>query len=118
MNADLLKLGHSIRDLDNPEADFYLTDLYSIIVTAERTSAMYRAVNPRDSQWDTTSMLLASMLEHMTMRAWVEGEKKGKKPERITRPGVEDKKTASTERRKADTMTIDEIDAWMSSRRA
>ena len=118
MNADLLKIGHSIRDLDDPEMDFNLSDLYSLIVTADRTSAIYRVMHPRDSQWDTSSMLLASIMEHMMMQAWVSGGKKGKKPERIERPGVENKKTANAEQRKTDAVSIDEIDAWMASRRA
>ena len=118
MNADLLKIGHSIRDLDDPDVDFNLSDLYSLIVTADRNSAMYRTVHPRDSQWDTSSMLLASMLEHMMMQAWVAGEKKGKRPERIPRPGVEDKK-AAVERRTTDKpVSIAELDAWMASRQA
>lgn len=118
MNADLLRIGHSIRDLDDPDVNFYLTDLYSLIVTADRSSAMYRTVHPRDSQWDTSSMLLASIMEHMMMQAWVAGEKKGKKPERIERPGVENKKTANAERRKTDAVSIEDLDKWMASRRA
>ena len=119
VNADLMRIGHRVRDLEDPESSgLTLIDVYALIVTADRNSAMCRTVHPRDSQWDTSSMLLASMLEHMLEKTWVEGGKKGKRPERIPRPGVEDKK-AAVERRTTDKpVSIEELDAWMASRQA
>ena len=113
MNYDLMGVGHRLRDLDDPEARLTLGDLLDLASFADPSMAIYRVLNP-DWEWDLTNQLLAYLIDHEQMVAWVEGGKKGPRPKPIPRPGVTDKheKKYRTEKRS----TRAEIDAYLASR--
>lgn len=77
-----------------------------------KTSALYRAQNPKDWMWDLDSMLLASAVDELRWLHWAKTKDAGKatnpQPEPTIRPGVEPKKPA--EMRVGDAMSSDEFD--------
>ena len=113
LNHDLVRVGHRLRDLEDPRSGLTLGDLLDLVTYSDPSSAVYRALNP-EWEWDLTNQLLAYLIDHQQMMAWAEGGKKGPRPKPIPRPGVSDKheKKYRTEKRS----TREEIDAYLASR--
>ena len=104
-----------LRWLDDPGQDFTLGDLSDFVQHASPDMAIYRALNPEESQWGIAEHLLASMLDFMVGTRWVDGGKKGRKPKPIPRPGTTDKETRKITSKV--TVAIDKMDRWLSARR-
>lgn len=116
LNADLMKVGHRIRDLDDASPDTRLTigDLVDLVEFSDSSYATHRVLNP-DWEWTLTNHLIAMQIDFMQIKAWVEGGKKGRRPKPIERPGVgdsEQKKTYKTRK----TSTMAEVDAYIKQR--
>lgn len=113
LNYDLMRVGHRLRDLDDPRAGLTIGDLLDMASFADPTMAIYRVLNP-EWEWDLTNQLLAFLIDHQQMQAWGEGGRKGPKPKPIPRPGVseKDEKKYRTSKRS----TREEIDAYLASR--
>lgn len=113
LNYDLMRVGHRLRDLYDDGSGLTLGDLLDLVVHADTTSAVYRALNP-EWEWDLTNQLLAYMIDHHQMVAWSEGGRKGPKPRPIPRPGVteKDEKKYQTAKRSS----REEIDAYLALR--
>ncbi|MGP5098400.1 hypothetical protein ACTXJ1_10310 [Brachybacterium alimentarium] len=113
LNHDLIRVGHRVRDLDDPESGLLIADLLDLVAYADPSSAIYRALNP-DWEWDLGNQLMAYLIDFQQMQAWAEGGKKGPRPKPIPRPGVSEKnETKYTTRKKS---TRAEIDAYLASR--
>ena len=113
LNYDLMKVGHRLRDLDDPGARLTMGDLLDLASYADPSMAIYRVLNP-DWEWDLTNQLLAYLIDHEQMVAWLEGGKKGPRPKPIPRPGVSDKREKKYQTAKRSTRA--EIDAYLASR--
>lgn len=113
LNHDLMGVGHRLRDLDDARAGLTLGDLLDLVRYADTSMAIYRVLNP-DWEWDLTNQLLAYLIDHEQMMAWVEGGKKGPRPKPIPRPGVSDKREKKYQTEKRSTRA--EIDAYLASR--
>lgn len=109
-----MRIGLRLRWLESGQGDFTLGDLLDFIEHATPEMAIYRALN-KDAQWGLPEQLLASMFEHMQMKSWVEGGKKGPKPKPIPRPGVTD--TEETRYTTSKRSTVIEIDEWLAAKR-
>ena len=113
MNYDLMRVGHRLRDLDDPGARLTMGDLLDLALYADPSMAIYRVLNP-DWEWDLTNQLLAYLIDHEQMVAWAEGGRKGPKPKPIPRPGVSEKEEKRY--RAAKQSTRAEVDAYLASR--
>lgn len=81
-------IGHRIRDLENPlQSGLTVGDCADYFTHLTPDHAVYRVMNT-DHVWGVGEQLIAQIYDFMTYKAWVEGEKKGPKPEQIPRPGV------------------------------
>ena len=113
LNYDLMRVGHRLRDLDDPGARLTMGDLLDLALYADPSMAIYRVLNP-DWEWDLTNQLLAYLIDHEQMVAWAEGGRKGPKPKPIPRPGVSEKEEKRY--RAAKQSTRAEVDAYLASR--
>lgn len=113
LNNDLLRIGHRFEDLDDPDSGLTIGDLLDLVEFSDNSMAIYRVLNP-DWEWGLGNQLLAFLIDHHQMMAWVEGGKKGPRPKPIPRPGVSDKeeKRYATKRKS----TRAEVDAYLASR--
>src|SRR5699024_8113454 len=114
LNADLLRIGHRLRDIDDPETGLTIRDLLDFVEFAHEQMAIYRVMNP-DYEWTITNQLLAFQIDFHQQKAWVEGGKKGPKPKPIPRPGVSE----GTEKRYTTSKksTREEVDEWLAKKR-
>lgn len=115
LNADLLRIGCRLRDLDDPEADLRISDLLDFVEHATPEYAVFRVLNP-DWEWSLTNHLLASLFDFHQQKAWSEGGRKGPKPKPVPRPGVSERVEKKYTVRKASTRS--EIDEWLRTRRS
>ena len=74
LNHDLIRVGHRVRDLDDPESGLVIADLLDLVAYADTSSAIYRALNP-DWEWDLGNQLMAYLIDFQQMQAWAEGGK-------------------------------------------
>lgn len=109
-----MRIGHRLRDIDDPEAGLTISDLLDFVEFAHEQMAIYRVMNP-DYEWTITNQLLAFQIDFHQQKAWVEGGKKGPKPKPIPRPGVSE----GTEKRYTTSKksTREEVDAWLAKKR-
>lgn len=105
---DLIRLGLRLRDVGSP--DFSWADLYVVIRQSPRDSALFRAMNPDDHEWDLPSLLLAEIADGVNVGNWQRGGGKRRDyPKPIPRPGVEpDSKTYGK-----GAIPIDEMAEWL-----
>lgn len=109
-----MRIGLRLRWLNELGQDFSLGDLLDFVEHATPDMAIYRVINPEDSEWSLANQLLAQMIDMQVMWRWVDGGKKGQKPKPIPRPGVTETQTKTYKVSTASTM--DEIDEWLAGR--
>lgn len=114
---DLMRLGHRLRDLDDPlSSGLTFTDVIDIVEHTPEDSALYRAAQGDDSVWSLTNQLLAAQFDAMNLQMYQAGGGKGKKPKPLPRPGASEKEQKKYKSTKLSTVT--EIDEWMKGRMA
>lgn len=95
--------------------DFNWRDLYVILKTLPRETALHRAVyGEQDSAWTLEAHLLALIADAAQWLIWSktrDGEKGRNRPKRIPRPGVADDQESRTLGGGA--LPADELEAWL-----
>lgn len=88
MAFDLIALGLRLRHLGTDALTW--ADLLTIVQQSDRSTALYRAMNPEDHQWDLATLLLAEIGDALNVANWQRGGgKKRDYPKPYPRPGVE-----------------------------
>lgn len=104
---DCIGLGLRLRNVGSE--DFTWGDLLAIVRQSPRSSALYRAMNPEESEWGLLEQLLAYNADLTAVANWQRGQGKKKDyPKPIPRPGIETDKRFGK-----DAMSIDEMAAWL-----
>lgn len=109
---DLIALGLRLRHVGTP--DFNWRDLYVILKTLPRDTALYRAVYGEDAEWTLEAHLLALVADAGNWLVWSktrDGEKGRNRPGRVPRPGV----ASDTESRSmgSGALPAEELEAWL-----
>lgn len=92
LERDLIAVGLRLRNVGSEEFDW--RDLIVFVREADQDSAIYRAFNP-DWMWTHEAMLLADVVDTLSLLAWMQsedGRKKVNRPKPIPRPGTRDRK--------------------------
>lgn len=107
VSADLIALGLRLRDVGTPE--FEWSDLKAVVSTREYSPALFRALYPKESEWDLHAHLAADLVDLTHLLVWFktkDGSKGRNRPKPYPRPGVEDA-DKSKKVRKGDVITLD-----------
>lgn len=118
MNAELIRYGHRLRDLDDPlETNLWVTDVIDIVMYAPEDSPVTRALNP-EHEWTLGRDLQAATLDYLVLSDWAKGGKRGPKPKPIDRPSVRKESYTHTRTYTGTPTSIVDMDAWLEKRRA
>ena len=99
---DLIRLGLRLRDVGT--AAFTWRDLWAIVSSSPRDSALKRSVRGHD--WGQIDYLLASVVDALAGANWQRGGGKGARPKPLTRPKPPKAENAS------DGLEVDDFKAW------
>ena len=104
---DLIRLGLRLRDVGT--AAFTWRDLWAIVSSSPRDSALKRSVRGHD--WGQIEYLLASVVDALAGANWQRGGGRGPRPKPYPRPGQE----PSVQHVGKDPIRIADFDAWWDS---
>lgn len=107
LNYDCMSLGLRLRNVGSEE--FTWGDLLTIVRHSPHSSALYRAMNPDETEWGLTEHLLAYVVDLSAVANWQRAQGKKKDyPKPIPRPGIEvDKKFGK------EAISMDDMKAWL-----